>query len=87
MRVVHVRDRVPGAVYIGRPSIFGNPFPLSDEADRTRVINQYKTYFRLRMQDPEFAAAVEGLRGKDLACYCAPKPCHGDVIIDYLSGT
>ncbi|HEY1865170.1 MAG TPA: DUF4326 domain-containing protein [Roseiarcus sp.] len=21
------------------------------------------------------------MRGKDLACWCAPKPCHGDVLL------
>ena len=32
--------------------------------------------------DPEFAALVEGLRGKDLACWCRlDRDCHADVLL------
>jgi hypothetical protein len=27
-------------------------------------------------------AALPELRGKDLICWCAPKPCHADVLLD-----
>ena len=38
----------------------------------------------IKAGDPEgFAAAVAELRGKDLACYCAPHlPCHADVLLE-----
>jgi hypothetical protein len=26
------------------------------------------------------------LRGKDLVCWCAPKPCHGDVLLRLANG-
>ncbi len=29
---------------------------------------------------PEFRASIKALHGKTLACWCAPKPCHGDVL-------
>jgi hypothetical protein len=33
-------------------------------------------------------ALVEGLRGKDLACWCAPdKPCHADVLLEFANST
>ena len=33
--------------------------------------------------DPDLAAAVGGLRGRDLACWCPPEsPCHADVLLE-----
>lgn len=71
-------------LYIGRGSVWGNPFVMKDKSDaeRTRVIEAYKKYL--------WAAICEGavtkeilleLDGKRLACYCAPKACHGDVLV------
>jgi hypothetical protein len=72
-------------VYIGRGSIFGNPFTIAEFGDRTLVIYLYKTYFDYKMNHhPEFAREVEKLKGKRLACYCKPKDCHGDIIVAYL---
>lgn len=70
-------------VYIGRGSIWGNPFRLPHhhtDADRARVIDQYEQYL---LTSPELLARLPVLRGKRLACFCAPKPCHGDVLKKY----
>jgi hypothetical protein len=29
----------------------------------------------------------EELVGKDLVCFCAPKPCHADVLLEIANGT
>lgn len=87
-RVVHVRDRVPGAVFIGRPGPFGNPFLIGRHGTRAEVINLYRQYVH------RFTPAAESLRykiyrelkGKDLACFCAPLPCHGDVLLEIANG-
>jgi len=72
-------------VYIGRPSIFGNPFSMRSERDRMAVIEKYREYFLARIEsDPVFKQKVLALKGKRLGCFCAPKPCHGDVIIEWL---
>lgn len=93
MRVLNKKtDRIPeGAIYIGRPSVFGNPFRIGEgkavrrPMTRAEVIDRYRHYFNMRLKtDPDFKAAVEALAGKDLVCFCAPKSCHGDVIVDYL---
>jgi hypothetical protein len=34
--------------------------------------------------EPEFREAVEAVRGRDLGCWCAPRACHGDVILEWL---
>jgi hypothetical protein len=75
---IHTVGRLPGAVYIGRPSKFGNPFVIGKDGNRAQVIEKYRAYLNSR---PDLVrAAVAELRGKDLLCYCAPAPCHGDVL-------
>ena len=72
-------------VYIGRGGPFGNPFVLGVDGDRAEVIRKFGIYFKERLErDASFKAAVEELRGKRLGCFCAPLPCHGDVIAEYL---
>lgn len=67
---------------------FGNPFFLrnpNDDNERTHVIYKYKQYFLNRIEiDYKFREAVLSLKGKKLGCFCAPKPCHGDIIIQWL---
>ncbi|HEX3133793.1 MAG TPA: DUF4326 domain-containing protein [Planctomycetota bacterium] len=75
--VVHCK-RAPYDVYIGRPSPWGNPFRLGDEAQRAEVVAQYRAWV---MAQPEFLARIRReLRGKRLGCWCAPRACHGDVL-------
>jgi len=72
---------------IDRRTKFGNPFPIDDydENGRERCIKDCREYIYNKLDsDPEFREAVESLDGKTLACWCKPKDCHGDVIVDYL---
>lgn len=75
-------------VYIGRAGqgldgFFGNPFR---ELPRSESIQKFKEYFFHRIaDDPAFRQAVHKLKGKRLGCFCSPKPCHGDIIADYLN--
>jgi hypothetical protein len=74
------KDGFPkGAVYIGRPSKWGNPFTVGKDGSREEVIAKYEEYI---LKNPHLlrAARVE-LKGKDLVCFCTPKACHGDVLI------
>ena len=76
----------PGAVYIGRRnaryrlpvSKWGNPFSIKREADRAEAIAAYERW--LQSQRPLMEALHE-LSGLDLVCWCAPLPCHGDVLL------
>ena len=67
-----------GAVYIGRPSKWGNPFPLGQHLSRAEVVSKYEEHIKA---SPELMAALPELRGKDLVCWCAPLACHGDVLL------
>lgn len=77
--VVHCK-RSRFDVYVGRPSKWGNPFPLargaSNEA-RAKAVVQYDEWLRAQ---PHLMASLHELRGKVLGCWCAPKACHGDVL-------
>lgn len=76
----YYRKPVPkNSVYIGRPTKWGNPFVIGVHGDRDQVIEKYRQYI---LMNPELYAAVKTeLRGKNLICYCAPKPCHGDILL------
>ena len=66
-------------VYIGRPSKWGNPFPLEKGGDREEVYRKYCEWLDSN-EDLKRQARAE-LKGKNLICYCAPKLCHGDKLI------
>jgi hypothetical protein len=75
----------PDVVKIDRTTIFGNPFKIGDGIDRKTSIKMYKEYFYWRIShDTKFARLVRSLEGKKLGCWCAPAPCHGDVIVEYF---
>jgi len=67
----------PGAVYIGRGSKWGNPYVIGYDGNRTEVMQKYA----VNMPTELITAAVVELRGKDLVCFCAPLPCHGDILL------
>lgn len=85
-RVVHCK-REPFDVYIGRAGgrrtgAFGNPFTFDSETDRHEAIARFEVYARKKIAfDPAFRDAVKALHGKTLGCWCAPKACHGDVLL------
>ena len=67
--------------YVGRGSPWGNPFVIGVHGDRTEVIAQYDEWIR---GQSELLARLPELKGKTLGCFCAPKPCHGEVLIRLL---
>jgi len=73
-----VDGRPPDAVYVGRPSRWGNPFKIGRDGDRDEVIRKYEAYLLGR---PDLLAHLPDLRGKDLVCWCAPEACHADVLL------
>lgn len=71
-------------VYIGRGSIWGNPFTVQ-ELGREGAIEAYREYITKQLeQRPELVKALLALRGKRLGCFCKPKACHGDVLLDLI---
>lgn len=68
-------------VYIGRPSKWGNPFLPVGKSSSARLasIICHREWF---LTQQHLIDDLYELRGKRLGCYCAPKPCHGDVLVE-----
>jgi len=66
------------AVYIGRGSKWGNPFRIGPDGDREAVITKYERWLA---NQPHLLRALDELRGRDLVCFCAPRACHGDLLL------
>lgn len=72
-----------GAVYIGRGSIWGNPFVMGKDGDREAVCNKHRTYIEKQVLDGVVTLnQLASLHGKDLVCFCAPLKCHGDTLME-----
>ncbi len=75
-----------GGVYIGRGSYWGNPYPINESTGDTRevVIAKYKHHLRKLYKEDKviFIKELSKLSGNKLSCFCKPKPCHGDVIVE-----
>jgi hypothetical protein len=63
-------------IRIDRKTKWGNPYKMRSERERMDVIKKY-TYYLL---DSELVNDLHEIKGKWLACWCHPKPCHGDVL-------
>lgn len=89
------------AVKVSRPGPFGNPFVVGEvpsiawcrySTSRVETAAEAVDLFRrLCMHDfARFDASVDKLlelRGKNLACWCAPgSPCHADVLLELANG-
>lgn len=68
-----------GAVYCGRGrgSRWGNPFEIGRHGDRTMVIAKHERWLA---DQHHLLRALDELRGRDLVCWCAPQPCHCDLL-------
>jgi hypothetical protein len=77
-----VRQNQRHDVYIGRPSKWGNPFVIGKDGDRSQVIAKYRAWV---VTQPHLMTALPELKGKVLACFCAPLACHGDVLAELAS--
>lgn len=95
--------RMPeGAVYVGRPSKWGNPYCTCTRdcwhmpvGSPERAVELFKRAVaendiggRFHRECPTSADIRDGLAGKDLACWCAlDQPCHADVLLEIANVT
>jgi hypothetical protein len=87
-----------GAVYVGRPSRWGNPFRVGDESafvgadpvmnldEEPLTARDVAALFRMALHRDQLRVTVDQvaeLAGKDLACWCPlDQPCHADVLLE-----
>ena len=77
--------RMPdGAVYVGRPGVFGNPF---DTAEEFRAwLDGRMNVFELEFVRNNLLSCLHELRGKHVACWCPLDcPCHADVLLEFAN--
>ena len=69
------------AVHIDAGTLWSMPFRIAPGMDRVRVIERYRAWLwsEIRHGRVDLASLAE-LHGRDLACVCAPAPCHGEVL-------
>ena len=68
-----------GAVYVGRPSRWGNPYRVGFLTPAGAVF----LYRTVVARDFDRLGWLEPLRGRDLACWCPlDQPCHADVLLE-----
>ena len=73
----------PGAVFVGRPSKWGNPYKVGTPAAPTpeAAVALFRDYLARRTDLSD--AARDELTGKVLVCWCSPgQPCHADVLLE-----
>lgn len=75
-------------VYIGRGSIWGNPFSHLEQSaaewkveTREEAIEKYREWLLSR---PDLMERLKELKGKRLGCWCKPDSCHGEVLLELL---
>lgn len=77
-------DTIPKtAIYIGRGSALGNPFPIGEAGIREEVIAKHESYLikEIESKNPVILAKLLQLKeDSELVCYCSPAPCHGHTI-------
>lgn len=70
------------AVYVGRPTAFGNPFIVGKDGKQGECVELYRSWIWHPEQKWLREKIMNELRGKDLICWCAPLDCHADVIME-----
>lgn len=96
--VVNLRDfrarglfslTMANAVLIDRRTPWGNPFPMDNGNTRDEVVNQFDLWVHIS-DDPKavwIRDHIHALKGKRLACHCAPLACHGDILAEMADAT
>lgn len=81
--------RMPeGAVYVGRPTRWGNPIrvgfhsgPPIHHITRRQAVEMYRAWLDNSIMPKQQVA--DELRGRDLVCWCPlHEPCHADVLLE-----
>ena len=82
------RDRpwqtTPKAVYVGRPTRWGNPYHVGIHGNAAQCVRRYTMHYGA---NAAYRAEVRtALAGKDLACWCKlDEPCHADILLRWAN--
>lgn len=81
--------RMPeGAVYVGRPTKWGNPWQVGPAMSPAGAVWRYNDAAlgrlgRFTYGVPDVATIRAELAGRDLVCWCPlDQPCHADILLE-----
>lgn len=93
--------RMPeGAIYVGRPTRWGNPYDwhewvycsaIDPYEAKQWAVEQFRLWLNGEIDGnekrrEEILTHLHELKGKDLACWCNPfETCHADVLIEMVN--
>jgi len=87
--VVNIKSGQQYDVYCGRTFStyvnvgWGNPFKVGKDGTAEECIAKYREWL---LEQDELLLRLNELKGKRLGCWCKPKPCHCDIIIELIEG-
>ena len=71
---------VPGAT----SSKWRNPFSIK-KYGRDECLEKYKEYILKKINENPEIYNLNEINGKNLGCWCAPEPCHGNILIEIIN--
>lgn len=77
--VINIRQDHFHDQYIGLGTLWGNPY--ANTMSRGASIKAYERRMRRFLEDAGWRVELKSLSGKTLGCHCAPRPCHGDILV------
>ncbi len=96
MKVLNKRTDVipPDAILVDRTTKWGNPFKIGEtyiatnpqaiffNITREQSIQLYGAWLSNRPNGQVILKDIKELEGTDLVCWCAPLPCHADILLE-----
>lgn len=79
--------RLPAeALYVGRPTKWGNPFRIGQDYQgriltRKDAVEAFEDWLLYSDEGQKLLEDIGELTGHDLVCWCAPFPCHADILM------
>lgn len=89
-KLVNMKNE-PYDIYIGRGSKWGCPYTIIKDRptlakeivdSKEEALSKYKEYV---LGNQELMDSLDELEGKTLGCFCKPKKCHGDILLELLT--
>ena len=63
-------------------SCWQNPFKVDKDGTREQILKKYEEWL---VQQKDLMSLLHELKGKNLACWCKPMDCHGDILLRYVN--
>ncbi len=77
----------PNSLYVGRPTLFGNPFK-AEEWGQVGAVEAFRTYIEYHPAGKAMALFLEtqmAKKKKHLVCWCPlNRSCHADVLLEII---